>query len=92
MTGMQAPRLVQSNVPMNALTAAAPHLSPAAMKTARANTAKPAAKAVMTGMQAPRLVQNNARRCPATAIAVVSGQEPNLTAAAGRERFVMFRI
>ena len=77
---------------MNVLTATAPHLSPVVMKTAPVNTAKPAAKAAMTGMQAPRLAQSNARRCPATAIAVVSGQEPNLTAAAGRERFVMFRI
>ena len=61
MTGTKAPKLAQSNVPMNVLTATAPHLSPVVMKTAPVNTAKPAASPATTGTQALKPAQSNAQ-------------------------------
>ena len=46
---------------MNALTPAAPHPSPAAMKTAPVNIAKPAASPATTGTQALKPAQSNAQ-------------------------------
>ena len=88
MTGTKAPKLAQSNVPMNVLTATAPHPSPAAMRTAPVNTAKPAASPATTGTMAPKPAQSNAQpttntlvSAPVTPAALVHPATENTKAA-----------